>query len=290
MKLKLNIQKFSSTNATTHYELSQYIGTDKPTYLVDYNGDMNKIDTAIYGADSQATQNANNIGTMSNLNTTEKSSLVGAINEVNTQVGTNTNNISTNTSNIGTLGTNQGVMANLTTTEKSSLVGAINEVDAENGTQNTNISKNANDIQTLNTQVQKFNLTSFTTYGVNDITVTNGSKSECSLTLATNSDGSIFKLYGNIAVVKSGSSTSGKITLATSLRPETDITINGAGFRNSNNGSQVSRVFPMTSFTVKTNGNIEITWSVFGSDTNANVMLFACLYFLKDFGDVNPPE
>lgn len=37
----------ASTNKTTNFELSQYIGTDKPTYLGDYNSDMNKIDTAM---------------------------------------------------------------------------------------------------------------------------------------------------------------------------------------------------------------------------------------------------
>lgn len=37
----------SSTNKTTNYNLSQYIGTDKPTYLGDYNSDMLKIDTAL---------------------------------------------------------------------------------------------------------------------------------------------------------------------------------------------------------------------------------------------------
>lgn len=37
----------SSTNKTTNYQLSQYIGSDKPTYLGDYNSDMQKIDTAI---------------------------------------------------------------------------------------------------------------------------------------------------------------------------------------------------------------------------------------------------
>lgn len=37
----------SSTNKTATIELSQYIGTDKPTYLTDYNGDMVKIDNAI---------------------------------------------------------------------------------------------------------------------------------------------------------------------------------------------------------------------------------------------------
>nr|DAG50377.1 MAG TPA: hypothetical protein [Caudoviricetes sp.] len=37
----------SSTNKTPNYNLSRYIGTDKPTYLGDYNGDMLKIDTQL---------------------------------------------------------------------------------------------------------------------------------------------------------------------------------------------------------------------------------------------------
>ena len=51
----------SSTNKTTYYDLSQYIGTDKPTYLQDYNGDMSKIDVAIHdvnGVATTATQSA----------------------------------------------------------------------------------------------------------------------------------------------------------------------------------------------------------------------------------------
>ena len=35
----------SSTNKTQNYNLSQYIGSDKPTYLGDYNADMLAIDT-----------------------------------------------------------------------------------------------------------------------------------------------------------------------------------------------------------------------------------------------------
>lgn len=46
----------SSTNKTTNYDLSQYIGSDKPTYLSDYNGDMYKID-------AQMKVNADNIAT-----------------------------------------------------------------------------------------------------------------------------------------------------------------------------------------------------------------------------------
>ena len=44
----------SSTNKTSHYELSQFIGTDKPAWLTDYNGDMLKIDTGLAAAAAEA--------------------------------------------------------------------------------------------------------------------------------------------------------------------------------------------------------------------------------------------
>lgn len=47
----------SSTNKTPNYDLSQYVGTDKPTYLGDYNGDMLKIDTQMK-ANADAATNA----------------------------------------------------------------------------------------------------------------------------------------------------------------------------------------------------------------------------------------
>lgn len=52
----------SSTNKTTYYGLSQYIGTDKPTYLGDYNSDMSKIDAGIHGAEDKATTASQNAG------------------------------------------------------------------------------------------------------------------------------------------------------------------------------------------------------------------------------------
>lgn len=45
----------SSTNKTPNYDLSQYVGTDKPTYLGDYNGDMLKIDTQMKDNNDAAT-------------------------------------------------------------------------------------------------------------------------------------------------------------------------------------------------------------------------------------------
>lgn len=52
----------SSTNKTTYYGLSQYIGTDKPTYLGDYNSDMSKIDAGIQEANDKATTASQNAG------------------------------------------------------------------------------------------------------------------------------------------------------------------------------------------------------------------------------------
>ena len=49
----------SATNHTSTIELSQYVSTDKPTYLTDYNGDMLKIDNAI-AADRDSISTAQN--------------------------------------------------------------------------------------------------------------------------------------------------------------------------------------------------------------------------------------
>lgn len=49
----------ASTNKTTHYDLPQWIGTDKPTFLGDLNGAFATIDTKLYTAVTNA-ENANN--------------------------------------------------------------------------------------------------------------------------------------------------------------------------------------------------------------------------------------
>ncbi|WP_293686622.1 YadA-like family protein [uncultured Phascolarctobacterium sp.] len=78
--------------------------------------------------ETQITKNADAIGTLTNLTTTEKGNLVGAVNEVKGSVDaaqTKANDAftqaNTNKASIGTL-------TNLTTTEKGNLVGAVNEV------------------------------------------------------------------------------------------------------------------------------------------------------------------
>ena len=71
--------------------------------------------------ETQITKNADAIGTLTSLTTTEKTNLVGAVNEVKGTADTALGLANTNKASIGTL-------TNLATTEKGNLVGAVNEV------------------------------------------------------------------------------------------------------------------------------------------------------------------
>ena len=73
----------ASTNKTNNFNLSQFIETDKPTFLGDYNTDMNKIDDAMQVNKLASENNNNSIGNLQELNTQNKLNLVNAINEVN---------------------------------------------------------------------------------------------------------------------------------------------------------------------------------------------------------------
>lgn len=87
----------SSTNKTTNYELSQYVGSDKPTYLGDYNSDMLKIDT-------QMKTNADNItavnATATTANTTANTALTNA-----STAQTTADNANTSASNASSVAT-----------------------------------------------------------------------------------------------------------------------------------------------------------------------------------------
>ncbi len=121
--IKLNIKRFGSTNKTTHYELSQFVSSDKPSWLNDINSDMSKIDTAINTAKTTADGAATSAG---NAQTTAE----GAQTTANTAV---TNAAAAQTTANGAV-TNIGDLANLQTINKTNLVTAINELIQPAGT------------------------------------------------------------------------------------------------------------------------------------------------------------
>ena len=273
----------ASTNKTTNYELSQYIGTDKPTYLTDYNQDMTKIDAGIHAAKSEADTNATSIGTLSNLTTTAKNNLVSSINEVDADTATNANNIATNTSNIAANTSAIGTLANLTTTSKTNLVVAANEINAKVG----NLSALQTDTKTstvgaINEVVNKF---IFTHVVSPTHTYSTGLSHEGSLTIAYNSDGSLFKIYGGLNVWAAAWSEGLTVTLSDTGLPEVDedYTINAAA-SSYEYGGTVN--YAVRSITYKQNGNIVLNIGNFGNNTYKRLYFPPCLYINTNFGDI----
>lgn len=256
----------SSTNHTSHYNLSQYIGSDKPTYLVDYNSDMAAIDSGIYAAKNEADNNATSIGTLSSLTTTEKSNLVGAINEVDGDVNTLSGTVGQHTTDIASNTSAIGNLANLNTTAKNNLVAAVNEVNTISETAQENISK--------------LNLTSFIGYNGTQMSCSNGTvESYSNITVATNSDGSVGKIYGSLFVSTSVASLITVTLTGTNLRPTSEITINNCGLTIYGTSGLIGE-----DMIISTNGNI--TFQIYNVPNTTNRHTFIpCLYFMKDFGD-----
>lgn len=240
----------ASTNKTTHYELSQYVGNDKPTYLTDYNNDMSNIDTGIYNAQTKADTAFANAGSADTKADNAQLTANQALNSA------------------GSANTNIGTMANLNTTDKTSVVGAINEV---------------------NTNLKDFNLTIYESFSDNAFTISNNATlSWADIKMARNNSNSLFKLYGSIQIVV-GTAGGVTLTFNSNLRPTEQYQIQNIGlwaWSAANNPSYT--ILDSVSATVKTNGDIEIGIyaPVIG---DARLQFIPCLYFNKSFGDTPTP-
>lgn len=83
----------ASTNKTSNLQLSQFIATDTPTWLVDYNGDMEKIDAGVGRVEELAeTASTQAVGVASGLQTTNQTvtTLSGQVANVQTQANSTT--------------------------------------------------------------------------------------------------------------------------------------------------------------------------------------------------------
>ena len=78
----------ASTNKTSNLQLSQFIATDTPTWLVDYNGDMEKIDAGVANVQNQSnttTASVNGINNRlgnANISGIGDGTITGAISEI----------------------------------------------------------------------------------------------------------------------------------------------------------------------------------------------------------------
>lgn len=241
----------SSTNKTTNYELSQFIGSDKPAWLADYNSDMSKIDAGIHtaattatGADGKADANTTAIGELESLTTTAKTNLVAAVNEVNSSA-----------------------------TAAAGL--------AENANTNAN---------TALTNLGRFNLTNHAdlTPSVTLGSIASGSYMRFASD-STNSIFKLYgRIHVNFSGSTTGRVT---LTIgSTTLRPSEAYTIEAGAmyWRYFNTGYQDSNAL---SITVGTNGVITCEFNRGDPNmTLAMIWLPPCLYFNNDFGDVPQPD
>lgn len=129
----------SSTNKTTNYNLSQYIGTDKPTYLGDYNSDMLKIDTQLK-ANADSASNAASAAGAAQAIADKASKDVQSLND----------SMTANSADIASLKTKN-------TQQDVSIQNAANTASSANNKANQN-AQNITDINTRNQWIQGINI------------------------------------------------------------------------------------------------------------------------------------
>ena len=142
------------TNATANYELSQFLGTDKPAWLVDYNGDMLKIDTALKNVADAEASSAEDIQELQDAIGAE--GLTGRITDIENDIG----DIKTEIGNV------------VLPTTAQSLTGAIAELKGVNDDQNTAINQNAVDIAQVGGAVEGVSQLAYTIANVYDSSAT----------------------------------------------------------------------------------------------------------------------
>ncbi len=111
-----------------------------------------------------------------------------------------------------------------------------------------------------------------------------GTLSSTNVTVATNSDGSLAKIYGQVDVANNGHN--GNVTLQTNLRPTEQMVIYQNTYRQISLSGYV-RNTALISITINTDGTVVIPYvnTGLGSAENCRMTIFGCLLFIKDFGD-----
>ena len=236
-----------ATNKTTYYELPQYVQSDKPSYLGDFNGAMNTIDTAIH-------TNAVNIG-INETNIANTNTTIGDLTALKTSVKTNVvNAINENVDSIGDL-------SSLETIVKTSVTDAINEL------------------------VEKFDLSNITRYTDASLySVSEGTLSSINLTVATNSDKSICKIYGEIVTLNNTLGATIEVTLPTNFEVSETFAIFPTGLRMGAYGETEPSINVGDYIRFNQNGTISLGCTSKG--TGNYLVFFPFLIFIKDFGDI----
>lgn len=131
------------------------------------------------------------------------------------------------------------------------------------------------------------NINTYTTYSTTSQFTRlagSGTCSSANVTVATNADKSLAKIYGSIYITSTGSGlTKWKLNTDTGLRPTSKIDIKGIMYLAPISGTFVGNVGTVS---INTDGTIEFDSYNNGSSA-VELELWACVLWIKDFGDSN---
>ena len=266
------------TNSTSNYDLSQFIGTDKPTFLGDYNGDMQKIDAAIKGAKDTADGASTTASAASALATSASETATQAASDAASANANATTALNT-ANNATTTAQNASTAAESATTAAST---AATKADAAKTEAEAATAAVALKPSYAETFARMFNMTSEQLTPVAESGYIYDSASSA-LYGAKNADASLGKFYGRVRFTFTAKATSvyEKIATIASGYGTRDNDFNIAGFSAIVNGAALSTV----DLVVKANGNVELWAHIPAGNTSIMPFLPPCLLVLSDFGD-----
>lgn len=248
----------SATNTTTNYGLPIFIGSDKPAWLVDFNGAMNAID-------AQMKINADAIAAKSPILTFDDTSDIDF-----TQTG---NTITANLSS-GVAGTVSRALVRPISAPAEHQIAAVDPSGNQEALSiGTGLKVSGSVLNAIDLDLTVRGSSDTFTGLPAGVTLQSGN-----ISYAFNTDRTIGKIYGNFTL---GGSGTGLLNFDTGIivdAPEEEYTIGTTGM--AAQGTFIAN----TSLVVHTNGHVYL---IVYKNTSASefVMLFPCLYFFTDFGD-----
>lgn len=251
----------SATNTTTNYSLPIFIETDKPAWLVDFNGAMRAID-------AQMKTNADAIATKSPILTFNDTAEIdftrsGDIITANLASGVSDKVGRALVTPISAPASDQIVSINTSGQQDALTLG--DGLKIENG---------------VIKPVQDFILSNTGTFTVTK-TQGSGTISNNAFRYALNADGSIGKIYGSLSIT-GGAQGTYRFTLsgATVKAPDAAYLIYPAGF-SASDGTAHNYIGAILH--ISTSGEISLEVSLYSA--SSIIYLFPSIYFFEDFGD-----
>lgn len=221
----------SHTNTTANYNLPQFTGTDKPSWLTDVNGAMTSIDTQMKANADANTTTAGDLTTLAGRVTTAEE-------------------------NITTQGSTLQTVSNVASSASTTATNAKNAVDG--------LAKYI----TLNNTASASVTSSGATIKANSIRT------------ASNNDGSMGKIYGqlNVTVTNASGTT---IKIQTPFRPSEGFKVQGNLLLN----NITDREIDLANYQIASNGEITVTLNNYFYNKNVRLYFIACMMQWVNFGD-----